>query len=116
MANEPIITNKDQFIDSTVEFLNTIFEPVLENKLGEIEIRVFPQNQPPSQYFFSSEGDAAQQAYSICNQDIDVYFGVNPRTGKGGKKENIHYVGAFHAEIDYGNDGHKKESKHKIFE
>jgi len=26
-----------------------------------------------------------------------VYFGVNPRVGKGGKKENVNYVVTFHA-------------------
>ena len=55
-------------------------------------------------------------AYSLCTSGQDVYFGVNPRTGKGGKKKNIQYFVAFHAEIDYGTDGHKKQSKYQTYE
>ena len=52
----------------------------------------------------------------LCNSGIDVYFGVNPRTGKAGKKENVHHVSAFHAEIDYGTDGHKKKSDYETYD
>ena len=38
---------------------------------------------------------------------------VNPRIGKKGGENNIQYVVAFHADIDYGDDGHKKKSNHQ---
>ncbi|MCP4267299.1 MAG: hypothetical protein GY777_17290, partial [Candidatus Brocadiaceae bacterium] len=41
---------------------------------------------------------------------------VNPRVGKGGKKENVHFVSAFHVEVDYGEDGHKKPSEYESYE
>lgn len=96
-------------------FLESIFSPVLNKGLGEIEIRVFPNNRSPEQNFFENCDDALQRAHELCTAGIDVYFGVNPRTGKAGKKENVHYLTAFHAEIDYGSDGHKKESVHESY-
>jgi len=89
-----------------------MFKPALENNIGEIEIRAFPNGQWPEQYFYQSTGKGAEIAYELCNSGIDVYFGVYPRIGNAGKKENVHYVTAFHAEIDYGTDGHKKESEY----
>ena len=60
--------------------------------------------------------EAANHTYQLLQQGIDVYFGIDPRIGDGGKKENIPYLSAFHAEIDYGNIGHKKESPSKTYE
>jgi putative DNA primase/helicase len=36
--------------------------------------------------------------------------------GRVGKKENVKYLNAFHAEVDYGDEGHKKSSPHKTRE
>lgn len=74
-----LIPNKEEFINTSTNFFNILFDSVLESELGEIEIRTF---KPVSQYFFPSEEEAAEKAYELCNQGIDVYFGVNPRTGK----------------------------------
>jgi len=49
----------------------------------------------------------AIEAYKLCNRRYDVYCGVIPRVGRNGKRENIHWVSAFHASIDYGILGHK---------
>ena len=43
---------------------------------------------------------------------MDVYFGINPRVGGAGKKENVHWLIAFHTEVDYGQEGHKKKSEY----
>jgi putative DNA primase/helicase len=104
--NTPIVRNKEEFIESVIEFFNLLFDPSLKESLGEIEIRTF---RPLSQHYFASEQEAAERVYELCNQGIDVYFGVNPRTGKGGKKENVKWLSTFHAEVDYGTDGHKKK-------
>ena len=109
MGDNTIIKNKAEFEITAQTFLDKIFKPVLENNIGDIEIRTFPKRQRPEQYFCKSTKEAAEIAFNLCNSGIDVYFGVNPRTGKAGKKENVHYVTAFHAEVDYGNDGHKKK-------
>jgi len=94
--------NQEHFIDNTTEFFQTLFEPALNAGYGEIEIRTFPKNQAPQQFFCKSESEAALTAGNLCNKGIDVYVGVNPRTGEAGKKENVHYLATFHAEVDYG--------------
>ncbi len=107
------VTDKNQFITTATDFFNELFEPSFNSECGCIEIRTF---KPPTQNFCKSEREAAEVSFNLCNQGIDVYFGVNPRIGNGGKKENVHYLSAFHAEIDYGVIGHKKESPNTTYE
>jgi len=102
-----ISIDKNSFILTASDFFNELFEPSFNSERGNIEIRTF---KPASQNFYGSEMDAAEQAYHLLQRGIDVYFGVNPRIGGAGKKENVHYVSAFHVEVDYGKTGHKKES------
>ncbi len=109
MSDCTIIKNKAEFETTAETFLDKIFNPVLKNNLGDIEIRTFPKGQRPGQYFCQTAKEASEIAFNLCNSGIDVYFGVNPRVGKSGKKENVHYVTAFHAEVDYGAAGHKKK-------
>ncbi|MEX1349163.1 MAG: hypothetical protein AB1Z31_15665, partial [Desulfobacterales bacterium] len=116
MGDNTIIKSKVEFETTAQTFLDKIFNPVLDNNLGDIEIRTFPNGQWPEQYFCQTTKEAAEIAFDLCNSGIDVYFGVNPRTGKRGKKENVHYVAAFHAEIDYGSDGHEKPSDFKNYD
>jgi putative DNA primase/helicase len=101
--------DKQDLIDQGEVFFETLFGNLIEKDIGEIEIRVFPAGYP-QQDFFKDSRDALEKAYDLCSNDINVYFGVNPRVGRRGQKENIHYVTSFHAEIDYGNDGHKTVS------
>jgi putative DNA primase/helicase len=108
MNTSAIIQNQQQFLGNATGFFNTLFEPSFNAEAGHIEIRTFPKGQPPQQFHCQSEVEAAQIAYKLCNSGIDVYFGINPRVGDAGKKENVHFLAAFHAEIDYGADGHKK--------
>ena len=115
MSKRLLIEDKQKFMDQAMEFFNCLLEAPLSQERGEIEIRVFP-NGIAQQHFVKSEESAAEVAYALCNQDIDVYFGVNSRMGRGGAKENVHWVSAFHAEIDYGTLGHKKESLHETRE
>ena len=116
MSNDTIIENKAEFETTAQTFLDKIFKPLLENNLGDIEIRTFPNGQWPEQHFCQTTKETAEIAYNLCNSRIDVYFGVNPRKGKAGKKENVHYVTAFHAEVDYGADGHKKGSDYESYD
>lgn len=115
MENNQLIIDKDKFEKTAGRFLNTIFNAVLSKNFGDIEIRVFPKDSHPEQYFCSGVHDSTEIAYNLCNSGIDVYFGVNPRTGKVGKKENVHYLTSFHTEIDYGVEGHKKIAKYKTY-
>ena len=103
------VIDKEEFTSDVVEFFGTLFPPDLGQKIGEIELRTF---KPNGQDFFSSKREAADWAYDLCNQGTDIYFGVNPRIGRKGKKENIRYLTCFHAEIDYGNIGHNKIPKY----
>jgi putative DNA primase/helicase len=111
MNNTPI--DKNSFISTASDFFNEIFEPAFISQRGSIEIRTF---RPATQNFFNSAVEAAERAYQLFQQGIDVYFGVNPRIGNGGKKENVHYLSAFHAEIDYGSTGHKKSSPQESYD
>ena len=106
MKRQRMIEDKKTFVKQTTDFFNYIFGPSLIYGDGEIEIRAF-RKKDSAQGFFDSEVAAAVEAYELCNRKFDVYFGVNPRTGKEGKKENIHWVTAFHASLDYGIVGHK---------
>lgn len=114
MSNTSIDVNG--FINEASDFFTEIFEPALISQRGRIEIRVFPKGQAPQQYFFGSEREAAEKACQLLQQGFDVYFGVNPRIGNGGKKENVQYLSAFHVEIDYGQTGHKKASPLESYE
>lgn len=102
-----------QLINAASEFLNTILGEALKQGKGEIEIRTFPR--PSAQYFYSSTDSAAQRAIELCSQGKEVYFGVNPRMNQGGAKKNVEWVSTFHAEVDYGKDGHKKASPHATY-
>ena len=108
--------NKEDFMRGSMAFFTAIFGQALKLKSGEIEIRFFPKGRPPGSSFFKTEVEAADYAYHLCSSGIDVYCGVNPRTGGAGKKENVHFVTAFHSEIDYGKEGHKKECPYKTYE
>ncbi len=105
--------SEEKPINMAAAFLNTMFNGLLNQGGGEIEIRTF---KPMAKgYFFNSSHAAAEFAIELCDQGIDVYFGVNPRTGGQGRKENVHFLSAFHSEIDYGSIGHKKETEFKNF-
>jgi putative DNA primase/helicase len=107
------IVDKNSFIITASDFFNELFEPGFNSECGNIEIRTF---KPATQSFCKSEMEAAEKAYQLCQKGIDVYYGVNPRIGNGGKKENVHYLSSFHAEIDYGTTGHKKSPLHNNYE
>ena len=104
---------KETFSEQAQTFLSLLFDKALEQGLGEIELRTF---KPAKQYFVSSVNEAVEIAHSLCDSESDVYIGVNPRVGRGGKKENVEWLTAFHAEVDYGEDGHKKPTFHKTYD
>jgi putative DNA primase/helicase len=116
MTPTPLITDKESFMTNATDFFNTLFEPALESQYGEIEIRIFPKDRFAGSFFLSSETAGAEKAFELCNAGENVYSGVNPRTGKAGKKENVKYLSAFHAEVDYGKLGHNKLTKHQTYE
>ena len=99
MSDNTIITNKAEFETTSQTFLDKIFKPTLENNLGDIEVRTFPKGKWADQYFCQTTKEASEIIFNLCNSGSDVYFGVNPRIGKAGKKENVKYVSAFHAEV-----------------
>ncbi len=110
--NSNIIKDKEKFLKIAEVFFEKLFGSVLKNGYGEIELRNF-KGVTPTQYYCSNTKDAARFAYKMCNMGVDIYFGVNSRVGKEGKKVNVHYLNAFHAEIDFGNEGHKKPPEYK---
>jgi P4 family phage/plasmid primase-like protien len=116
MTPTSLINDKEFFMANAINFFNALFEPSLESQCGEIEIRIFPKGGVPRCFFFGSESAAGEKAFDLCNAGENVYFGINPRTDRGGKKENIKYLSSFHAEIDYGKEGHNKSNKHQTYE
>ena len=116
MTPTPLITDKESFMSNATDFFNNLFEPALDSECGEIEIRIFRKDGYARSFFCTSESDAAEKAFELCNAGENVYFGVNPRVGKAGKKENVKYLSSFHAEVDYGDVGHSKAGKHQTYE
>jgi len=116
METNTIINDEKEFMMKTTHFFRSIFDPALNNDMGEINLRIFPKNHYPKNFYFDNAIDASAKAYDLCNAGIDAYVGVNPRVGKGGKKEHVHYVSAIHAEVDYGKDGHKKPPEHESYD
>ena len=65
MGDNTIIKNEAEFETTAQTFLDKIFNPVLENGLGDIEIRTFPNGQWPEQYFFQTTKEASGIAFNL---------------------------------------------------
>jgi len=115
MNTEKLIKDKKQFEQTAKKFFNNLFGEALKTDCGEIEISGF-KDGPRHQSYHSSTEKAVDVAYKLCQTGLDVYFGVNLRVGGAGKKDNIHWLTAFHVEIDYGSDGHKKKPEYETYE
>ncbi len=103
-----LIKDKAKFGNTVSEFLDLMFARVLDNGYGQIELKLI-KNGDIRSTFHSTYDTLIDAAYDGCNNGWNVYFGVNPRTGGAGTKENVHYLTSFHAEVDYGEAGHKKK-------
>ena len=108
MNKQRLIKDKQQYQIVATKFFETLFQEALDQGCGDIEIQAFPKFGNSEERYFNLPEDAAKISYDFCESGMEVYVGVNPRIGKRGKKENIHWLTAFHAEVDYGKDGHKK--------
>ena len=108
MNPQNMITDKETFQKTAKSFFNIMFAEALKNGCGEISIETPNAWGAMDQTYHNNIQNAVNAAYQLCQQGLDVYFGVNPRTGQQSKKENVHWLSAFHAEVDYGQDGHKK--------
>ena len=109
-----MINDKQAYQKTATRFFNILFAESLRNGCGEIEIRGF-ENGPRHQSYHNNIPDAVKAAYLACQQGLDIYFGVNPRIGQAGGKDNVHYLTSFHAEVDYGQAGHKKKPKYQTY-
>jgi len=116
MNPQNMIKDKQQFQQTASNFFNILFAESLKKNFGEISIEVPNDWGAMNQSFHKNVPDAVNAAYQLCQQGLDVYVGVNPRVGSRSQKSNIHWIAAFHAEIDYGTAGHKKESKYDNYE
>jgi len=110
-----MINNAQKFNVTANQFFHILFNDALKLNCGEIEIRGF-DNGPRHQSYHRTTTDAANTAYNLCQSGLDVYFGVNPRVDQAGAKQNVHWLTAFHVEIDYGVDGHKKKPDYNPYE
>ncbi|MCG6535552.1 MAG: hypothetical protein L7F78_12875, partial [Syntrophales bacterium LBB04] len=98
-----------------VVFFNHLFEPWLDKKFGDIEIRAF-RGKLTKQTFVDSEIEAAKISLELSGKGFDVFSGVNLRLGEDGTKNGVKFLTSFHVDIDYGSDGHKKPSTHKTYD
>ena len=103
------IENKDAFIKGANLYFDKLFSAAMKNGCGEIELATFKPY--PIKQYFTDFNQASEYAYTICNSKKDIFIGVNTRVGRKGDRENIHFVNAFHADIDVGEEGHKKQSE-----
>jgi hypothetical protein len=84
-----LITDKQKFTETAQSFFNIMFAEALEKGCGQIEIKGF-KNGPQHISYHSSIDDAVNTSFGLCRQGLDVYFGVNPRVGGAGRRENVH--------------------------
>jgi putative DNA primase/helicase len=105
------ITDKQEFQKIASRFFSILFAESLKIGCGEIEIWGF-ENGPRHQSYHNNIPDAVEAAYKVCQNGFEVYVGVNPRVGQAGNKENVRYLAAFHAEVDFGQTGHKKKPEY----
>ena len=89
MNPQNMIKDKQQYQKTATHFFNILFAESLENGCGEIQIDGF-DNGPRYQSYHGNIPDAVNAAYQACQQGLDVYFGVNPRVGQAGGKDNVH--------------------------
>lgn len=107
------------------EFLRAIFDSWngLDNPLFEIRrIKEIGKNDritlPCEFYKTLEELQSDWQSLLDSQKDgFNVYFGVNPRSGRRGTKEDIEYASAFYADLDfYKIKGGKEEATKKLDE
>ncbi|MFC1816853.1 hypothetical protein ACFL0M_13190 [Thermodesulfobacteriota bacterium] len=115
MNSQNMIINKLQYQQTASQFFNILFGESFRKKCGEIEIKGF-ENGPRHTSYHDNIPDAVNKAYNLCQQGLDVYMGVNPRVDQEGTKENVHWLAAFHAEVDYGQAGHKKKPEYDTYD
>ena len=115
MNPQNMIIDKQQYQQTATHFLSILFGESLKNNCGEIEISGFDDG-PKFRSYHDNVTDAVNAADQACQQGLDVYVGVNPRVDQAGTKENIHWLAAFHAEVDYGKAGHKTKPEYDAYD
>jgi hypothetical protein len=115
MNPQNMIKDVQKFNQTANQFFHILFDDALKLDCGDIEIRGFDDG-PRHQSYHNTTIDTANTAYNLCQSGFDVYLGVNPRIGQAGTKENVHWLTAFHVEIDYGEDGHKKKPDYNTYD
>lgn len=89
-------------------YWNALFEDrIIEGQ--SMECRAIKQGANEVQHFKEAEPMLTWTESSL-EKGFNLYAGVNLRNGKGGKKEDITAVNAFHIDLDYGTQGHKQEN------
>jgi putative DNA primase/helicase len=114
MKPNNMITDKQQYQQTASNFFNILFAKSLKNSCGEIEISGF-DNGPKYRSYHENIPDAVNAAYQACKNGLEVYVGVNPRVDQASGKENVQWLAAFHAEVDYGQVGHAKKPAHNTY-
>ena len=116
MSTPNMIKDQQEFKQTAQYFFNIIFEEALKQNCGEISIEVPNDWGAMDQTYHNNVPGAINAAYQLCQKGHDVYVGVNPRVGKASTKENVHWLASFHAEVDYGQDGHTKKPEHATYD
>jgi len=98
-------------MDSINGFFKVLFGNYLEQNQGFIELRQFESS--PRQVFCKSLDEIMS---CINNFQTNGYFGVCPRVEPAGEKCSVSYITVLWADIDYGREGHNKDSKYQTKE
>ncbi|MDP9374564.1 MAG: hypothetical protein M3Q65_19365, partial [Chloroflexota bacterium] len=66
-----------------------------------VEVRTFRPNGKPGPRFWSADpAEAAQRALALTGP-LNVFYGVNPRRDRGGKKAHVTRLNGFYADLDF---------------
>jgi len=116
MKPKNMIKDKQQFQKTASQFFNILFAEALKQKCGDISIEVPNERKSMDQTYHNNVPSAVNAAYQLCQQGLNVYVGVNPRVGSRSQKSNIHWLTAFHAEVDYGQAGHNTKPEYDTYD
>jgi hypothetical protein len=115
VTSNNLIACKGRFHSTAIEFFRNLFGRFLSAEYGQVELRLIRDGEVRCTLHSRYE-TLVDEAYEACNFGWNAYFGVNPRVGGEGRKENIHYLKSFYAEVNYGIDDHKKKTRYATYE
>lgn len=98
---------KKNFVSSQAQFLNEIFSGADNEAL--VEVRLIG-DRVLKKFFPINDLSEVTQYCERLNDQYNCFYGIATRDKKSGKKEDCYSIGSVYIDIDYGKEGHKKNS------